>query len=1038
MQKKCVFILLLVGTLLFSLSSCKGRAEAKVQKLNTQAYRWKYANVDSSMHYATLAYVHPEATPDDRAEALGHMSFVFYQRMCFSQALLCLEQLDSITHNQVELLCADVMRMKISQRTGELCTLYRSWHSAEKRLERIDEEYSLLSQHLQERVVYARTEMNLIAATYYYYAQQDSLLRQEIAKAEPYMKLPTDTAQWCSYMYLLGTCKALSGDSISTTVNEFDNLTHVYTIASKRNYRYFQANSLQALALLMENPSTRRCLSEHRGGGMEFIKGLVANSSTQYSSDSLSYALAQQSLSLFQEYGDRFQTANVLRTKAELLFRQSRYEDAQTPLSEALAIIEEQHSIEKKRVPYWEAFIYERMSLVYSALGNHTLALDYRSRYLEMLRVMRQDLEENLRMEELRSYNNRLYLNLAIILLLVISVCVAFWVLLRKLKKHGLQRAKEAEETQQIILDETIAREMQLSREKLANIERRAKVSLAELVVPYIHRMLKSKDMEYASELSAGIIHLNDILTDWILVRPGKLAMNISSFPLQPILDTISKNTATFSRKGITLQVPTECPYTVKADRALTLFMINTLCDNARKFTPSGGRVWIDIRCVDDYVEISVHDTGCGISQSDVEKINNSKVLRLSNSQRMSGVNGDHDTAGFGFGLMNCKGIIGQMRKISSRFQSCAFGVESVVGQGSRFWFRLPRVLSLVLLFLSAQYVCAVESDSAEEHYRLMLQDNADFKHERAMEHGKKALMLVHKDSLRLRMQIENEMAIASQSLCRWDEYKFHNRQCRILYSHLTDDPNLPSYARRLHLVKSELSLSWYFIFLFFLLSISFLVLMIRRSRRLRDSRELQAESIRRQREQFDRVQYELDRLHIQNRILDNCLSTIKHETMYYPSRIRQMALAGRTSAGDVDYESLEQLMNYYNDIYTILLAQAQRQTANKVSLDDSVLSELRRRILASIGSPAEVSFSVRDIGNIKEVRIAAQGKEIPVDLFTPEAGNLDAFVAREIVRLHDAACGYPGLRLYVENNEIIITLWKNSRLLSSKTFSWN
>ena len=130
-------------------------------------------------------------------------------------------------------------------------------------------------------------------------------------------------------------------------------------------------------------------------------------------------------------------------------------------------------------------------------------------------------------------------------------------------------------------------------------------------------------------------------------------------------------------------------------------------------------------------------------------------------------------------------------------------------------------------------------------------------------------------------------------------------------------------------------------------------------------------------------------------------------------------------------------LMNYYNEVYTILLEQAQRQTSARLPLDESVLAELKRRISAAIGG-APVAVTVKDEGRILEIRIHVLGAEIADNLFTPEAGNLDAFVAREIVRMHDAACGYPGLRLYVENNEIIITLWKNSRLLSSKMFSWN
>ena len=41
--------------------------------------------------------------------------------------------------------------------------------------------------------------------------------------------------------------------------------------------------------------------------------------------------------------------------------------------------------------------------------------------------------------------------------------------------------------------------------------------------------------------------------------------------------------------------------------------------------------------------------------------------------------------------------------------------------------------------------------------------------------------------------------------------------------------------------------------------------------------------------DELHRIIYENQRLHISNNVLDNCLSTLKHETMYYPSRIRQL-----------------------------------------------------------------------------------------------------------------------------------------------------
>ena len=35
------------------------------------------------------------------------------------------------------------------------------------------------------------------------------------------------------------------------------------------------------------------------------------------------------------------------------------------------------------------------------------------------------------------------------------------------------------------------------------------------------------------------------------------------------------------------------------------------------------------------------------------------------------------------------------------------------------------------------------------------------------------------------------------------------------------------------------------------------------------------------------RASWEDSLLHVQNMVLDNCLSTIKHETIYYPNRIK-------------------------------------------------------------------------------------------------------------------------------------------------------
>ena len=1028
MRKRTIYIIILISLVFLS---CRRYDTSVPDSLNRRAYVLRYTDVDSSLKYANRAYELSANYPDGKAEAISHIAFAHYQQMRYTEAQRLLKGIDSLTNNQVELLCADIMRMKITQRTSEFHTFYRAWHNAERRLKRIEEEEHLLSSHLLTRLQYARTEMHIIAATFYFYSHNLPAARAQIKNAEEYLHVPRDTSQWVNYMYMLAVGGILTGDSTSVRIQEFDHLMHIITIAKRSKNKYFHANALQSLSLMVETPQQREWFVNQRGGSMDYLVGQYSTINGVASMDSLPLMLANYSLKLFREYGDNFQTANVLRTKAEILFRQQRYQEALLPLQEALDIIVQHHDIESRNVSYWEARIYERLSLVYSALGDLKSSLDTRKNYLSLWDSMRQDLEEDARAEELQSYNNKLYINLSFIIAVFLVLFAAFWFLLRKVKKHNIKQERVADEALQVLKDETSAKELQLAKRKLINIERRAKVSLAENVVPYINRMLHTHDVEYVAELATEILRINGILTEWIQLKRGQVAMNIGTFPLQPLLDTIAKNKTTYKREGLTLNVP-HVDYSVKADRALTLFMINTLCDNARKFTPEGGTINIDVRADESLVEISVEDTGCGLSQEDVDKINNSKVFRIK-STSVHNDDTSHKANRFGFGLMNCKGIINNMKKLSDRFQDCDFGVESTLGKGSRFWFRLPRVMSLIVCFCSALWGHAQEDyASAYENYQMMYTNNFQYKHLEAYQYGQLAVQQVPQDSTFLRMEIANQMAIACQALNMWEDYKKYNTQYLQLYRINTSDPNLSVYAERIHMLETETSWTKYFMVILIICSVVSLVLVVRRSSQRRKEMQEQSDLLIQQQELHDKTQYELDRVHIQNRILANCLSTIKHETMYYPARIQQLA-----QYNNVDMTDMHQLMAYYNEVYTILLEQAQRQTAFKIVLDESVLQELKRRIMSSISNiPVEVTTT--DKGNIQEIRIKSHTDAIPDNLFTLEAGNLDAFVAREIVRMHDAACGFPGLRLYVENNEIIITLWKNSKLLSSKTFSWN
>ena len=102
-------------------------------------------------------------------------------------------------------------------------------------------------------------------------------------------------------------------------------------------------------------------------------------------------------------------------------------------------------------------------------------------------------------------------------------------------------------------------------------------------------------------------------------MHKGELSLHIESFELQKVFNIVSKSRMEYKLQGIDFQVEPTTDI-VKADKVLTLFMINTIAENARRFTPPGGRVVINSRAADDYVEIAVTDTGCGIEKNKLER----------------------------------------------------------------------------------------------------------------------------------------------------------------------------------------------------------------------------------------------------------------------------------------------------------------------------------------------------------------------------------------------------------------------------------
>ena len=286
--------------------------------------------------------------------------------------------------------------------------------------------------------------------------------------------------------------------------------------------------------------------------------------------------------------------------------------------------------------------------------------------------------------------------------------------------ENGLNLASLSDERMRLEKEQYIHLQ-HLIENKRQNTIKKSCLSIVTGIVPYIDRVVneihklqhasfaqedtvKRGKLTYISELSGKINEYNDILAQWIKMRQGALSLNIENFELGELFKMIAKGRRTFEMKHQQL-ILEDTEAVVKADKALTLFMINTLTENARKYVHEGGFIKVYAKETDTYIEVSVADNGPGLSEADVYRILSEKVYDSGSIGMNTAADADllQKQKGHGFGLMNCKGIIDKYKKTNSLFGVCEFSIESELGKGSRFYFRLPkgvkRLMSLLLPF---------------------------------------------------------------------------------------------------------------------------------------------------------------------------------------------------------------------------------------------------------------------------------------------------------------------------------------------------
>lgn len=1169
---------------MLGLFACSDKNADEADRLNSKAYAFHYRSLDSTAVYAQRAFDVSEDYADGRAEALNNLAFVHISKMEFEKASKLLNDVQNITDNQVELLVADVQMMRLCQRQSRNKDFYNYRESALRRLKRIKEEAHNLSPRLRKRMIYAETELYIVASVYFYYIglPERAVIEQE--NIEPNGDIQQDTAQWLSYMYNVGAGGLISAPTKEAICQqEFEFLFRCYGLAMQSHYSYWEANSLQAISEHLIDKRQRRQLVRDNTTAITILN-------TDEMPDSLLAGnLAQRALVIFSSYGDVYQTAGAYRTLASCYWALRDYKSALFCLQNAL-----HRNPVIKKAPDLVSSICEQLSLVYSAMNVKSQSDVNRNVYLDIQRQTRQDKQQEARAEQLENSSKQLNMMLVYVGVAILVVILLLYLFnsmrarqaakyspekmlepLRQWEKTNARHVEEQNDRYEELHEEQEIGKRHVVLNKKKNIEQRAKVSLVNSVAPFIDRMrheihrlnaveepeeIRQERLDYVKELTDKIKEYNAILTQWIQMRQGELSLHVESVALQPLFDIVGKSRMGFERKGVSLVVEPTAEV-VKADRTLTLFMINTLIDNARKFTETNDSVTLSARVVEEgYVDIVIADTGVGMTEEERAHLFERKVINSSSVD----VQTSH-----GFGLLNCKGIIDKYKKVSKIFNGCSISVESEKGRGSVFSFRLPRVvrtlLAVVAMGACLEAYATATTDSGHGNRSKILDrisgntlegkllkranayaDSAYFanvngRYAKALQYadsciGKlnavysqrnpqgKDLMVLYSQSVdkpaeiqwfndglktnfSIILDIRNESAIAALALHQWELYRYNNEVYTRLFKARSADNTLDAYVVGMQQSKANKTISIVVLILLLLLIIpAYYVLFYRHyvayriyvervediNKVLMNTDEAQAkldaiariiksigkhggetvqfnslnevvsqisevlqksvamekareENIEMAEDELHRVEIENDKLHVNNSVLDNCLSALKHETMYYPSRIRQLI-----ENGGEDLHDMNELVDYYKELYMLLSAQAMRLVddlryqcrpvplekllnalphINKAEgegwhiLGDEDLLAYLFEILARLFEGRTVVLTAKDKG----ARYVVIDLELPNmvytddqcrDLFTPTTPNLQFYLCRQIVRDTGEFANARGCGVFASNIE--------------------
>lgn len=148
----------------------------------------------------------------------------------------------------------------------------------------------------------------------------------------------------------------------------------------------------------------------------------------------------------------------------------------------------------------------------------------------------------------------------------------------------------------------------------------------AEILVEQYFGALNERQMDYTATIkteSEKLSRLINNVLDLATIEAGRMTLDLQSVVVADILNDAKAMTAEWARQQA-LEILIDCPSTMgsfEGDEQRVKQVLFNLISNAIKYTPAGGHIALAAWPQDEWVVISVLDTGVGIPEDDRERI---------------------------------------------------------------------------------------------------------------------------------------------------------------------------------------------------------------------------------------------------------------------------------------------------------------------------------------------------------------------------------------------------------------------------------